>query len=171
MLHSTIQPADASASSPLFTAINNTSLLDQSVEEVFALMLGSPVAVSETDITPTNIPITLTAVIGLAGALSGAYSVVVNEAAAKQIAASMLGIEVESLDDTVYDALGEITNILAGAWKSKIESLHAACLLSVPTVVTGTHYDIHKKSSSFRLSRSYRFNDSSFTISVYGEQP
>ncbi len=83
----------------------------------------------------------------------------------------MLGIEVESLDDTVYDALGEITNILAGAWKSKIESLHAACLLSVPTVVTGTHYDIHKKSTSFRLSRSYHFSDSSFTISIYGEQP
>jgi chemotaxis protein CheX len=171
MLQSTISPTDAPASSPLFAASNNTSLLDQSVEEVFALMLGTPVTVSEIGITPTNIPITLTAVIGLAGALSGAYSVVVNESAAKQIAASMLGIEVDSLDDTVYDALGEITNILAGAWKSKIESLHAACLLSVPTVVTGTHYDIHKKSSSFRLSRSYRFNDSSFTISIYGEQP
>ena len=171
MFHSTIQPTDAPASSPLFAAINDTNILDNSVEEVFALMLGAAVSVSETAITPTNIPITLTAVIGLAGALSGAYSVVVNEAAARQIAASMLGIEVESLDDTVYDALGEITNILAGAWKSKIESLNSACLLSVPTVVTGTHYDIHKKSSAFRLSRSYRFADSSFTISIYGEQP
>jgi chemotaxis protein CheX len=170
MLQTTVQPVDT-ASSPLLTAINNTSTLDQSVEEVFALMLGTPVSVSETAVAPTNIPITLTAVIGLAGALSGAYSVVVNEATAKQIAATMLGIEVTSLDDNVYDALGEITNILAGAWKSKIESLHAACLLSVPTVVTGTHYDIHKKTSSFRLSRSYHFNDSTFTISIYGEHP
>jgi chemotaxis protein CheX len=170
MLQTTLQPVDT-ASSPLLTAINNTSTLDQSVEEVFGLMLGTPVTVSETAVAPTNIPITLTAVIGLAGALSGAYSVVVNEATAKQIAATMLGIEVTSLDDNVYDALGEITNILAGAWKSKIESLHAACLLSVPTVVTGTHYDIHKKTSTFRLSRSYHFNDSTFTISIYGEQP
>ena len=170
MLQTTLQPVDT-ASSPLLTAINNTSTLDQSVEEVFGLMLGTPVTVSETAVAPTNIPITLTAVIGLAGALSGAYSVVVNEATAKQIAAIMLGIEVTSLDDNVYDALGEITNILAGAWKSKIESLHAACLLSVPTVVTGTHYDIHKKTSSFRLSRSYHFNESTFTISIYGEQP
>src|SRR5215471_4913156 len=128
MLHSTIQPTDAPPSGSLFHAINDTNILDNSVEEVFALMLGTPVVVSETAITPTNVPITLTAVIGLAGALSGAYSVVVNESAAKQIATSLLGIEVESLDDTVYDALGEITNILAGAWKSKIESLHAACL-------------------------------------------
>jgi chemotaxis protein CheX len=170
MLHTTLQPVET-ASSPLLTAINNTATLDQSVEEVFALMLGTPVTVSEAAVAPTNIPITLTAVIGLAGAISGAYSVVVNEATAKQIAATMLGIEVTSLDDTVYDALGEITNILAGAWKSKIESLHSACLLSVPTVVTGTHYDIHKKTSSFRLSRSYHFNNSTFTISIYGEQP
>ena len=170
MLQTTLQPVDT-ASNPLLAAINNTSTLDQSVEEVFGLMLGTPVTVSETAVAPTNIPITLTAIIGLAGALSGAYSVVVNEATAKQIAATMLGIEVTSLDDNVYDALGEITNILAGAWKSKIESLHAACLLSVPTVVTGTHYDIHKKTSSFRLSRSYHFNESTFTISIYGEQP
>ena len=170
MLQTALQPVDAS-SSPLLAAINDIATLDQSVEEVFALMLGAPVTVSETPVAPTNIPITLTAVIGLAGALSGAYSVLVNETAAKQIAATMLGIEVESLDDTVYDALGEITNILAGAWKSKIDSLHAACLLSVPTVVTGTNYDIHKKTSSFRLSRSYHFNESSFTITIYGEQP
>jgi chemotaxis protein CheX len=170
MLQTTLQPIDAS-SSPLLAAINDTATLDQSVEEVFALMLGVHVTVSETPLASTNIPITLTAVIGLAGALSGAYSVLVNETAAKQIAATMLGIEVDTLDDTVYDALGEITNILAGAWKSKIDSLHAACLLSVPTVVTGTNYDIHKKTSSFRLSRSYHFNDSSFTITIYGEEP
>lgn len=166
----TEQPIEASSGS-LLSAINDTSVLDRSVEEVFALMLGSPVSVSETATAPTNVPITLTAVIGLAGALSGAYSIVVNEGTAKQIASTMLGTEIEALDDNVYDALGEITNILAGAWKSNIESLHSACLLSVPTVVTGTNYDIHKKTSSFRLSRSYRFNEFGFTVSIYGEQP
>ena len=34
MLQSAISPTDAPASSPLFAAINNTSLLDQSVEDV-----------------------------------------------------------------------------------------------------------------------------------------
>jgi len=47
MLQSTISSADASESSPLLAAINDTALLDQSVEEVFALMLGTPVTVSE----------------------------------------------------------------------------------------------------------------------------
>lgn len=157
--------------SALQTEVTDHRLLDQTVEEVFALMLGSNVTISESAVAPTNVPITLTAVIGLAGALSGAYTVVVNEATAKRIASTMLGIEIAELDGDVYDALGEITNILAGAWKSKIAELHAKCLLSVPTVVTGSHYDIHRKTTNFRMARSYFFVDSPFTINIFGEWP
>jgi len=162
---------DAPEQSALLTEVTDTRLLDQTVDEVFGLMLGTPVTVSESAIAPTNVPITLTAVIGLAGALSGGYTVVVNEETAKQIASAMLGIEISELDNDVYDALGEITNILAGAWKSKIAALHAACLLSVPTVVTGTHYDIHRKTSTFRMARSYWFRDSPLTLNIFGEWP
>jgi chemotaxis protein CheX len=167
MSQATLQPAAGS----LAAAVNDTTLLDQTVEEVLGLMMGVPVTVTESPVTPSNLPITLSAVIGLAGALSGAFSVVVNESTAKQITACMMGMEITVLDETVYDGLGEITNILAGAWKKKIPELSAACLLSVPTVVTGTQYDIHRKTSTFRLTRSYSFNDSAFTISLYGEQP
>jgi len=164
MVQAALQPV-----SPVVDVITDTALLDQTVEEVLGLMMGVPVTVSDNPLAPTNI--TLTAVIGLAGALSGAFTVVVNEAAAKQITACMMGMQITELDDTVLDGLGEITNILAGAWKQKIPQLCAACLLSVPTVVTGTHYDIHRKTSTFRLTRSYRFNESTLTVSLYGEQP
>jgi len=162
---------NAPEQSAVLNEVTDTTLLDQAVEEVFGLMLGTPVTVSDSAVAPTNIPITLTAVIGLAGALSGGYTVVVNEATAKQIASTMLGIEITELNGDVYDALGEITNILAGAWKSKVPTLHAACLLSVPTVVTGTHYDIHRKTTAFRMARSYWFCDSPLTINIYGEWP
>jgi chemotaxis protein CheX len=166
-----LQTIDASASDNLVRKIEDTVTLDQTVEEVLGLMMGVPVNVSEIPIAPTHVPVTLTAVIGLAGALSGAFTVVVNESGAKQITTCMIGTEATTIDDTVLDGLGEIANILAGAWKSKIPALSAACLLSVPTVVTGTQYDIHKKASTFRLTRSYQFQDSALTISVYGEQP
>jgi len=66
-----------------------------------------------------------------------------------------MGMKVDALDDSVYDGLGEVTNMLAGAWKARIPSLNSACLLSVPTVVTGTQYEFHKRNSSFGLTRSY----------------
>ena len=169
MVVSALQPAEATS---LSTSFSNTSLLDQTVEEVLGMMMGVPVSVSDTTVAPSNAPVTITGVIGLAGALSGAFSVVINEFGARQITASMMGMdEVPTIDDTVLDGIGEITNILAGAWKLKVPSLSSACLLSVPTVVTGTQYDVHRKSSTFKLSRSYRFNDSAFTITICGEQP
>jgi chemotaxis protein CheX len=171
MVKSNVLSADNTMSGDLVVTVTDVAILDQTVEEVLGLMMNVPVAISETPVAPTNVPVTLTAVIGLAGALSGAFTVVVNEAGAKQITSCMMGMEVTAVDDTVLDGLGEIANILAGAWKSKIPSLSAACLLSVPTVVAGTHYDIHKKTSTFRIARSYRFNESVFTVTLYGERP
>jgi chemotaxis protein CheX len=171
MVQSNVLSTDNTMSGDLVVTVTDLAILDQTVEEVLGLMMNVPVAISETPVAPTNVPVTLTAVIGLAGALSGAFTVVVNEAGAKQITSCMMGMEVTAVDDTVLDGLGEIANILAGAWKSKIPSLSAACLLSVPTVVAGTHYDIHKKTSTFRIARSYRFNDSEFTVTLYGERP
>ena len=154
-----VQLTDEPKQSVFLSAITDTTVLDQSVEEVLGLMLGVPVSVASEPPTHNHESQTLTAVIGLAGALSGAYTVLVSAGAAMQMTACMAGMEVAVVDETVLDGLGEITNMLAGAWKSRIPSLHAACLLSVPTVVTGTQYEVHKRTSAFRHTRSYCFND------------
>ncbi len=166
-----VEIIDETIQSVFLLSITDTLTLDHSVEEVMGLMLGVPVSVAQDTATPESDSVTLTAVIGLAGALSGAYTVLVPAEAAMQMTTGMAGIEFTTVDETVIDGLGEITNMLAGAWKSKIHSLNSACLLSVPTVVTGTQYEVHKRTSAFRLSRSYRFNDSLFIVSIYGENP
>lgn len=153
-------------------SLTDTSVLDQAVEDVLGLMLGVPVNVADEAVVASAVPpITLTAVIGLAGALSGAYTVLVTAPAAIKMTSCLMGMELDALDDSVYDGLGEITNMLSGAWKSRIPSLNAACLLSVPTVVTGTQYEVHKRSSAFRLTRSYRFDNHVFTVTIHGETP
>ena len=166
-----VELIDEVSQSTFLSNVTYIAALDRSVEEVLGLMLGVPVSVVEHTTAAESESVTLTAVIGLAGALSGAYTVLVASEAAMQMTACMAGIEITTVDETVIDGLGEITNMLAGAWKSKIASLNSACLLSVPTVVTGTQYEVHKRTSAFRLSRSYRFNDSRFTVAIYGENP
>ncbi|HEX7157378.1 MAG TPA: chemotaxis protein CheX [Edaphobacter sp.] len=154
------------------TALIDTAILDASVEDVLGLMLGVPVTVADEAIVASAIPpITLTAVIGLAGSFSGAYTVLVTAPAATKMAGCLMGMEVEALDDSVYDGLGEIANMLAGAWKSRIPALNGSCFLSVPTVVTGTQYEVRKRSSAFRFTRSYRFDDHVFTVTIHGETP
>lgn len=154
---------------PMSVSTTSPHFLDDAVEEVFTMMLGAVVSPCDSAVEPSNSPVTLTSVIGLAGTLSGAFTIVMNEDAAKRIASTMLGIEIAEVEGDTCDAVGEITNILAGTWKSKIPEFHAGCLLSVPTVVKGTQYDVHRRATNFHLARSYIFDGSPLTIHIVGE--
>jgi chemotaxis protein CheX len=138
--------------------------LDASVDEVFQLMLG---VTCRRDPGPAEIePESVTAVVGFGGLLSGACVFKSGSSAAIQIAAHMTGMEFSELDDTVKDGIGELCNMLAGAWKGKVPDLAANCGLSVPAVITGRDYNLHVQAPEFRLNHTYRFDDSSFEVTI-----
>ena len=78
----------------------------------------------------------------------------------------MTGMEFEEIDDTVKDGIGEICNMLAGAWKGKVPELAANCGLSVPAVITGRDYKLHVQAPEFQLHHLYRFEESSFAVTI-----
>jgi chemotaxis protein CheX len=138
--------------------------LDASVEEVFRLMLGvscwrdsGPVAEDLESVT---------AVVGFGGMLSGACVFSSGSSAAIEIAAHLTGMEFAEVDDIVKDGIGEICNMLAGAWKGKVPDLAAHCGLSVPAVITGRDYKIHVQAPEFQLHHVYRFNNTSFAVTI-----
>ena len=59
--------------------------------------------------------------------------------------------------DTVKDAVGEICNMLAGAWKGNVPELASYCGLSVPAVITGRDYNLRVAAPEFQLDHAYRF--------------
>jgi chemotaxis protein CheX len=145
--------------------VSDPKNLDASVEEVFQLMLGvncerylGPVEISE--------PESVTAVVGFGGLLSGACVFKSGASAAIKIAAHMTGMEFEEIDDTVKDGIGEICNMLAGAWKGKVPNLAANCGLSVPAVITGRDYNLHVQAPEFKLDHTYKFDDASFEVTI-----
>jgi chemotaxis protein CheX len=148
--------------------VTDAVYLNRAVKEVFGLMLGVPVEVVVPDLWPNNETETMTALIGLAGAISGTCAMVVKSEAGIHMASCMAGMELNAVDETVLDGLGEITNMLAGAWKAKIPELNGACMLSVPTVVTGTQYEVHRKAPAFFVERSYQLREHFFTVKIYG---
>jgi len=42
----------------------------------------------------------------------------------------------------MFDAVGEICNMVAGNFKNKISGLGDGCMLSVPTVISGADYNL-----------------------------
>ena len=159
---------DGTSINEMASKVIDAVFLNQAVEEVFAMMVGVPVSVADAVTLPQPEPETLTAMIGLAGAISGTCAVLVNSATAIHMASSMAGMELDSVDDTVLDGLGEISNMLAGAWKAKIPELDSACMLSVPTVVSGSQYVVHRKAPAFCVESSYHLDRHVFTVRVYG---
>ena len=144
--------------------VSDPQNLDASVEEVFRLMLGieckreaGPAMVENESVT---------AVVGFGGVLSGACVFRSGARAALKIAARMTGMEFEAIDDTVKDGIGEICNMLAGAWKGKVPELAANCGLSVPAVITGRDYNLHVQAPEFQLRHIYRFGDQVFETTI-----
>lgn len=138
--------------------------LDASVEEVFRMMLGiecqrhAGAAAEEKE--------SVTAVVGFGGLLSGACVFRSGGKAAMRIAAQMTGMEFGAIDDTVKDGIGEICNMLAGAWKGKVPELAANTGLSVPAVITGHDYKLHVQAPEFQIHHTYRFEDQVFEVTI-----
>ncbi len=145
--------------------VSDPENLDASVDEVFRLMLGVEcvrAAVVEDDGEPESV----TAVVGFGGLLSGACVFRCGALAARKVAAHMTGMDFDEVDDTVKDGVGEICNMLAGAWKGKVPDLAANCGLSVPAVITGRDYQLHVQAPEFQLHHVYRFEDAFFTVTI-----
>ena len=138
--------------------------LDASVAEVFRLMLGVTCELVEEPLPPEDE--TVSAVVGFGGLLSGACVFRAGSSTARLMAERMTGICFATLDDTVKDAIGEICNMLAGAWKGRMPELAAHCGLSVPAVITGRDYRLHVQSPEFRFQHVYGFDGARFEVTI-----
>jgi len=61
------------------------------------------------------------------------------------------------LDDALLDAFGEICNMIAGGWKNRMPGLDSGCALSVPTIVSGSDYELHPVGDRLLVERIYHF--------------
>ena len=79
-------------------------------------------------------------VIGLSGKAKGTVVLSLSREAALQATAAMLGEHPPEINADVADAVGELTNIIAGASKAQLE--HLKLNVSLPTVISGRWHTI-----------------------------
>jgi chemotaxis protein CheX len=130
------------SSSPISVAFDASwkTILECAAFEVFEMMVGvRPELNSASTGAPTG---EQTAMVGMAGALCGMTTLRCAKATSARFAALMLGGAATSDASSSGDALGELCNMVAGNFKSKISTLADRCLLSVPTVITGGDYSM-----------------------------
>lgn len=140
-----------------------TPLLEVSAREVFELMLGCQLAVPATA-DESNLDIT--SMVGLAGKMCGILSLRCDGKSAALMASKMLGTEPDKVGPEMSDALGEVCNMIAGNFKNKISGMGDGCLLSVPTVITGTNYNLYSPTDSPGLEVQLLFEGRPIVIAL-----
>lgn len=105
------------------------ALMDETVAEVFATMLGCVcLPVEEASAAPGEI----SARVGFFGALKGECVLACSSDAAAELAEAFLG---EAADEAmIADSFGELCNMLAGGWKRRLPPPESGAALSVPAV-------------------------------------
>lgn len=143
---------------------NWAPLLDVAIREVFELMLGEQLTVSGENAKHQQPAIT--AMVGLAGQVCGVMSIRCSMQAASRMAAKMLGAEPEPGSPEIQDAFGEICNMIAGNFKNKIAGLGDNCMLSVPTVITGSDYNLRSLADSDSIDAVLVFQGLPFSATL-----
>jgi chemotaxis protein CheX len=138
-------------------------LLELAAREVFELMLGCKLTVDE---ATTEGVLDVTAMVGLAGKLCGVLNVRCEGKAAALMTSKMLGVELDKVGPDISDALGEICNMVAGNFKNKISGLGDGCMLSPPTVITGSDYSMYSLADSPGLEIKLLFESMPMVISL-----
>lgn len=119
---------------------NWEDLLFQGTQEVFEMMVAVPLRRCHEGNADGDGK--LTAVIGLAGPITGVFAIRCDEKAAMGIACGMLGVSQDEARSEMGDALGEVCNMVVGNFKRKLGRIGELSVLSVPTVIQGHDYRV-----------------------------
>lgn len=138
-------------------------LLELACREVFEIMMGCKLEIlTQRDAATPE----FTAMVGLAGKLCGVLTLRCTGQSAKLMASKLLGVDLKSADEHMWDALGEVCNMVAGNFKNKLSGMGDACMLSVPTVITGADYSFHSLADAVPLEVLFLFEGDPIAVAL-----
>jgi chemotaxis protein CheX len=132
----------------------------RSTEEVFQTMvfrtLGSQKPIEGDALRPR---LNVVGTVAFAGVSSGIVAFYSTTRTADAIAAAMLGIPPDQVNGEMPDAIGEITNMIAGAFRTKMARTGPRWAISVPTVTVGSDLYTKYVSDVRRVLCPFTFED------------
>ena len=140
---------------------NLLAQLDQAVSEVFDLMLARACTPAPQQ-TPAPLP-DLTASVRFSGSLRGACAVHLDFHSAGELTEQLTGEAAAPGSPLSADLAGELCNMIAGSWKSRLAPDLAACQLSSPTISTAPHPAVP---TPVFITRIYHFDPHYFTLQL-----
>lgn len=133
-------------------------LLQSGVAEVFQTMLTLEAQPAPLPAPPAPGTELVIASVGFIGDVNGVVYLHLTNAFARTLAGRMLGMAEAELegDEMVNDVIGELTNMIVGAVKSRLCDEGAPCVLTIPSIVRGQAFGIEATGASARRSLGFQ---------------
>lgn len=113
----------------------------RATRDVFEMMLGcTPKRIGLKLKEQTSSQYSVSGVIGITGRYAGTIVVSLPKQMAIEVLDRMVGARVDAITPEVCDAVGELTNMIAGAAKAQLE--HLKLTVSLPNVICGESFDV-----------------------------
>lgn len=108
----------------------------------------------------------VTGVIGMTGAAHGTVSVTFEEESILKIVSNMFGESIESVDNEVADAVGELTNMISGQARMELEQKGKVFDAAIPSVITGKGHRVIHITEGPKIAIPFSMDEGMFTIEV-----
>jgi chemotaxis protein CheX len=114
--------------------------LAEATREVFETMVFTSLVAGEPLTDKPQPAASVMGAVRFLGSLSGTVSFYASDDAAREIACLMLGAAPEEADAQLADAIGEITNMIAGTFRAKMAHAGETLMITTPTVTRGRDF-------------------------------
>ncbi len=108
----------------------------------------------------------ITGIIGITGDAQGSMSISFSEPCIKAIVQNLFGMPVEKINDEVKDAVGEITNMICGDARRRLEVDNINLQAGTPTIVAGANHSITHVNNGPRIAIPFSTDAGQFVIEV-----
>lgn len=143
MPFSASSPQAAASAKPVLDTPRHLAMIPlilDATSEVFATMVfvelerGTPIKGHEPPVA------TVVGAVNFLGSVSGTVSFYASDAAAREIAGAMLGIDPAEAEAEVPDTVGEITNMITGTFRGKLTQAGETLMITPPSVTVGSDF-------------------------------
>jgi chemotaxis protein CheX len=142
--------------------------LETALQEIFSVMFNEKAEVVDHafDLDSPHI----SSVVGFTGRLSGMLALHFSVDMACKMASRLLDMAVTHPDENVRDAVGELSNVLAGGLKKQLSNTDNMFKISIPTVIVGMEYSMHPPANSRQVWLGVNTGTCRFRIQIVLEQ-
>ncbi len=116
----------------------------------------------------TGVPgaLKLVGTVGFKGSCSGIVAFHSSVSAVREITGAMLALPPADVNREMPDAIGEITNMIAGSFRTKMATEGDTWAISVPTVTVGSDFSIRSLSCRHRAVLPFRMGDADVYVEL-----